>query len=85
MLTVAPIMGALYVMFLPMIGFALLAQHLGKKTAAGTKSLASDVAATVGAEWRPGERLLHPASEELPEGRGAGAPRAEVRRRKSTK
>lgn len=30
-LAVAPLMGALYVMFLPLIGFAMLAHHLANK------------------------------------------------------
>lgn len=58
MLAVAPLMGALYVVFLPILGFALLFQQLGKKVAAGSRSAATDLAGTVGMELRPGESYL---------------------------
>ncbi len=57
-LILAPIMGAFYVFFLPVVGFALLFKHL----AAGTKTLATDafmgVAVAVSPHWAPGEAYL---------------------------
>ena len=57
-LVMAPIMGALYVVFLPFAGFALLFGHLAKSV----KTLATDafmhVAVAVSPQWAPGEAYL---------------------------
>jgi hypothetical protein len=57
-LLMAPVMGALYVVFLPFAGFALLLGHLGK----AVKTLATDafmhVAVAVSPQWAPGEAYL---------------------------
>ena len=58
MLTLAPLMGGMYVMFLPFIGFALLAEHVGKKVAGAAKRGAEDVAGALVPEVRPGEAYL---------------------------
>jgi len=58
MLTLAPVMGGLYVMFLPFIGFALLAEHAGKKLVGAAKRGAEDVAGALVPEVRPGEAYL---------------------------
>jgi hypothetical protein len=57
-LLMAPVMGALYVVFLPFAGFALLASHAFR----GAKTLATDafmhVAVAVSPAWAPGEAYL---------------------------
>lgn len=57
-LVMAPFMGALYVVFLPFAGFALVLGH----AAAGLKRLATDgfmnVAVAVMPKWAPGEAYL---------------------------
>ena len=57
-LVMAPVMGALYVVFLPFAGFALLIGHLGR----AVKTLATDafmhVAVAVSPQWAPGEAYL---------------------------
>ena len=58
MLTLAPMMGALYVMFLPFIGFALLAEHVGRMAVGAAKRSAEDVAGALVPEVRPGEAYL---------------------------
>jgi hypothetical protein len=58
LLVVAPLMGAAYAMFLPFIGFAMLFTYLGKKALAMGRSEAVGVAATMSANWRPGEAYL---------------------------
>src|SRR5512133_2169510 len=58
LLVLAPIMGAVYAMFLPFIGFALVFSYLGKKAFAATRVGVSGVAATMGPDWRPGEAYL---------------------------
>lgn len=58
LLVIAPLMGAVYAMFLPFIGFAMLFTFLGKKALSMGRSRAVDVAATLTPEWRPGEAYL---------------------------
>jgi hypothetical protein len=58
LLVLAPLMGAVYAMFLPFIGFAMLFTFLGKKALAMGRSGAVDVAATMTPDWRPGEAYL---------------------------
>ena len=57
-LLMAPMMGALYVVFLPFAGFALLFGHLGKSI----KTMATDafmhIAVAVSPQWAPGEAYL---------------------------
>jgi len=58
LLLIGPLMGALYVFFLPFIGFAMVLSYLARKGAAAVKTGASSVAATVSPDWRPGEAYL---------------------------
>lgn len=58
MLAVAPIMGALFVVFLPFIGFALLLQYLAQSAARASRHAAGELAATLGPSWRPGEAFF---------------------------
>jgi hypothetical protein len=57
-LLMAPVMGAFYVFFLPVVGFALLFKHVGL----GAKTLAMDafmgVAVAMSPHWAPGEAYL---------------------------
>jgi hypothetical protein len=54
MLAGAPVMGGLFVVFLPFLGFAMLFNHLGKKAAAGLRRAADEVGAAVEPDWQPG-------------------------------
>jgi hypothetical protein len=51
----APLMGAVYAIFLPFIGIALVAQYAGKKVFAGVREASESVAGTMSPAWRPGE------------------------------
>jgi hypothetical protein len=57
-LLMAPMMGALYVVFLPVAGFALVAHHAYR----GVKRMATDafmhIAVAVSPQWAPGEAYL---------------------------
>jgi len=57
-LLMAPVMGALYVVFLPVAGFALVAGHAFR----ALKTLATDafmhIAVAVSPQWAPGEAYL---------------------------
>jgi len=70
LLVLAPLMGAVYAMFLPFIGFALLFTHLAKKVFVGSKETATDVAATMTPNWRAGESYL--AEEKKDDNRKSG-------------
>jgi hypothetical protein len=55
LLVIVPVLGALFLMFMPVIGFALLVHAVVKKVTGGVKEGAADLAATVHPGWRPGE------------------------------
>ena len=66
---VVPILGALFLMFLPLIGFALLAQGVVKRVIGGVKTGAEDLAANVTPGWAPGAaHLTGKPGEEKKEG-----------------
>lgn len=58
LLVVAPIMGALYVMFLPFIGVAMVLAHLGRMAGAAARAGFMEVALVVSPSWAPGEAYL---------------------------
>jgi hypothetical protein len=55
MLLLAPMLGGLFVMFMPFIGFALVFQHLGRLTVSGVKRASRGLLSVVAPTWRPGE------------------------------
>jgi hypothetical protein len=55
---VAPLMGALFLVFLPLIGFVLVAQASVRPIAAIFTRSATEVAATLQPGWEPGEAHL---------------------------
>jgi len=57
-LLMAPIMGALYVVFLPFAGFALLLGHLGKAVGRLATDAFMHIAVAVSPQWAPGEAYL---------------------------
>lgn len=57
-LALVPLMGALFVFFLPALGFILLAQAVGLKAAGLFRRSAQELAATVTPGWQPGEAHL---------------------------
>jgi hypothetical protein len=53
---IVPLLGALFLMFLPLIGFALFAYAIAKKVTGGVKQSATELAATVQpGNFAPGE------------------------------
>ncbi len=77
-LALMPLLGGLFVVFLPVIGFALVAYALARKVAALARGGAADLAATVTPGWLPGEAHLTggrggaEADKDLPHERGVG-------------
>ncbi len=57
-LFVAPVMGGLYALFLPFIGFAILFAFLGRKLGFAGRAALARVGVLVGPEWRPGESYM---------------------------
>ncbi|BDG06862.1 hypothetical protein [Anaeromyxobacter oryzae] len=72
---IVPVLGALFLMFLPLIGFALLAHAIVKKVTGGAKEAATDLAATMSPGWRPGEAHMtgKPGEEKAGEGKPSAA------------
>lgn len=58
MLLVAPIMGALYVLFLPCIGVAMVLDYAARRAAHAIKAGSMALLASVAPQWRPGEAYL---------------------------
>ncbi len=54
-LALVPILGALFLIFLPLIGFALFALAIFRKVTGGVKEGAKELASTVSPGWTPGE------------------------------
>ncbi len=54
-LLLVPLLGAAFLMFLPLIGFALVAQKLASPAINLFRASAEDLAATMTPGWRPGE------------------------------
>ena len=54
-LLLAPLLGGLFVVFLPFIGFALVLQHLARLSLSGAKRAGRGLLFVVTPAWRPGE------------------------------
>jgi hypothetical protein len=57
-LFIAPVMGGLYALFLPFIGFAMVFAFLGRKAGAAGRAAVARIGGLVSPEWRPGEAYL---------------------------
>jgi hypothetical protein len=70
-LLVLPVMGGLFVVFLPFIGFALFLYAIVRLATGAFRKGAGDLASTVTPGWRPGEAHLTgkraPGDREVPE------------------
>lgn len=72
-LLLAPVLGGLFVVFLPFIGFGMLIDFAVRRLFGGARRGAGDLAATITPGWRPGEaHLTGRASEVKPEDVAAG-------------
>ena len=77
-LALMPLLGGLFVVFLPVIGFALVAHALARKALALARGGAADLAGTVAPGWLPGEAHLAgrrggaEADKDLPHEHGVG-------------
>ncbi len=54
----APLMGGLYAIFLPFIGFAMLLSYLARQSAWGVRNGFMEVMTVVAPHWQPGEAYL---------------------------
>jgi hypothetical protein len=71
---VVPILGALFLVFLPVVGFALLGSALVKRVVGGVAAGAEDLAANVTPGWAPGAAHLAGKEGEKKEGEEKAAP-----------
>ena len=58
LLVILPVMGGLFVVFLPLIGFVLTIHAIAARLAGSLKKSTGELAATVHPGWRPGEAHL---------------------------
>ena len=54
----APVMGGLFVVFMPFIGFALVLQHLARLSLSGMRRAGRGLLFVITPTWRPGEAYL---------------------------
>jgi hypothetical protein len=54
-LALAPLLGGLFVVFMPLIGFALVFMHLGRRSLSLAGRALRSVLVLVAPSWRPGE------------------------------
>lgn len=76
---IVPVMGAGFLMTLPVLGFALFGQAVVKKVTGGVKETAADLAATMSPGWQPGEAHLTGKPGEEVEAGEEGAPTEEIK------
>jgi hypothetical protein len=74
----APVVGGLFVVALPFLGFGLGAWALGRAVAGKLKGGAEELAATVAPTWAPGEAHLTGAPGEEKKDAAAAAPDAKI-------
>jgi hypothetical protein len=76
---VVPLLGAMFLVFLPFIGFGMVAYAIVKRLTGGVKATAADLAATVSPGWAPGEAHLtgKPGEEKKAGAEGAATPELE--------
>lgn len=74
---IVPLLGALFLMFLPFIGFALFAYAIAKKVTGGVKKGATELASTIQpGQFAPGEAYFAGKPGEEKEGEHGEAPRS---------
>jgi hypothetical protein len=73
---VVPLLGALFLIFLPVIGFALVGQAIFRKVVGGVKSGAEELAVNVTPGWAPGTAHLagKPGEEKPVDGEAKPSP-----------
>ncbi|HSN13852.1 MAG TPA: hypothetical protein VLT61_04420 [Anaeromyxobacteraceae bacterium] len=77
-LVLTPLLGAMFLMFLPMIGFVLSAEAAGKRVAGAFRGGAGELAATMAPGWVPGEaHLTGKGADKDAKAAEAAAPEAE--------
>lgn len=72
MLLLAPLLGGLFVVFLPLIGFALVLQQLGRLCLSATRRAVRGVLSIITPTWRPGEAYFAGKEGEKRQAKEAG-------------
>jgi hypothetical protein len=84
-LLAAPLLGAAFVVFLPVIGFVVLLRALAAPVLAAFRGPAGDLAATLSTGWQPGEAHFtgkRPGEAAAPHGDALEALAREIERRR---
>jgi hypothetical protein len=80
MLLFAPLMGALFAIFLPFIGIAMVAQYLAVRAWAGARHASHALLVALGPAWQPSAAHLAGAPDKTkPEAPAPPAPEAQAR------
>jgi len=79
----APVLGGLFVVAFPFIGFGVAAYAIGRKLTSRARAGAKEIAATVAPTWAPGE--AHLTGEPPKSGEGEAAPAQDERMRELEK
>jgi len=74
----APVLGGLFVVFMPFIGFALVLQHLARLSATGVKRAGRALLFIVTPTWRPGEAYFAGKEGEKQQVNEAEKPKTDV-------
>ncbi len=73
----APVLGGLFVVFMPFIGFALVLQHLGRMSLSGVKRASRALLFIVTPTWRPGEAYFAGKEGEKQQAKEAAEPKTD--------
>jgi hypothetical protein len=68
----APVLGGLFVVFMPFIGFALVLQHFGRLSVSGVRRAGRGLLGLVVPAWRPGEAYFAGKEGEKAQAKDAG-------------
>jgi hypothetical protein len=73
----APVLGGLFVVFMPFIGFALVLQHLARLSVSGVKRASRGLLFIITPTWRPGEAYFAGKEGEKQQAKEAAAPKTD--------
>ena len=74
----APVLGGLFVVFMPFIGFALVAQHLYRLSLSGIRRAGRGLLFVITPTWRPGEAYFAGKEGEKEEAKESAAAKAQA-------
>ena len=80
MVFLAPLLGGLFVLFMPIIGFVLVLQHLSRLSLSGLRRTGRGLLGIVTPTWRPGEAYFAGKQQERRQGKDADKTAEEIKK-----